>query len=350
MRLRFLLFLLLAAMAAYGIFWWRLAGDAKDAAAAFLERLDERGVTAKVAAIDSGGFPYRLALTLRDLHLRSAASTPPFALAAERVAIFTHPWTPDHFVAGTTTVSGSLGRWVYEAASARASWLRTPHDVRMDSDLRQLALGASDDDDSPVTVERAQIHVRIPMGAGDEDAGPLLAERADIALRLDGIILDEIGAGAPEGRIAHVDLRLEVHGALAFPPTADGLAAWRDAGGTLEITGIDVDWGPVRVTGSGSLALDEAFRPLGALALHVARPDLLIAYLVRQGVIAPGTAAAARQLAETRARSNGKGGGTLPLSLQEGQLLLDTLPIAALAPLVSGDTLTPSRRERRRTR
>ena len=52
--------------------------------------------------------------------------------------------------------------------------------------------------------------------------------------------------------------------------TAETLGRWRDAGGTLELADIIIDWGPLRLAGAGTLALDDALQPVGALTAQIA--------------------------------------------------------------------------------
>ncbi len=334
MRFRLFLLLILAGIAAYVVLWWRLADRAGDAAREMFDRLAARGIDAEAADISVGGFPYRIALSLSGLELRVPAAVPPLSLTASRAVLFTHPWTPDHYVTGTSALSGRLGAWVFSMPQARASWLRDRDDSRVDIDIPDFALGTSDLDETPLIAERAQIHVRLPVAAMDGATGLLLPERADLALKFEGIDLADAAVGAPAGRIALAALRGEVHGGLAFPPTRAGLAAWRDDGGTFEITALRIEWGPVRITGSGSLALDDAFRPLGALDLHIERPQPLIAYLAARGLIDRGAAEGARALLRALTAKAGDGPVDISLSLQDGQLFLDALPLARLGPVV----------------
>ena len=334
MRFRLFLLLILAGIAAYAVLWWRLADHAEDAAREMFDRLATRGIDAEAADISVGGFPYRIALSLSDLELRVPGAVPPLSMTASRAMLFTHPWTPDHYVAGTSTLSGRLGAWVLSMPQARASWLRDRDDSRVDVDIPNLALGTSDLDETPLVAERTQVHIRIPVAAVDEATGLLLPERADLALKFNRIDLADAAAGAPAGLIALAELRAEVHGRLAFPLTRAGLAAWRDEGGTLEIAALRIDWGPVRITGSGSLALDDAFRPLGALGLHVERPQPLIAYLAARGLIDRGAAEGARGLVRALMAKGGDEPVELSLSLQDGQLFLGVLPLARLGPVV----------------
>ncbi len=336
MRFRLFLLLILAGIAAYVVLWWRLADHAEDAARALFDRLATHDMEVEAADISVGGFPYRIALSFHDLALRVPGGVPPLSVTASRAMLFTHPWTPDHYVAGTSTLSGRLGAWVFSMPQLRASWLRSRDDRRVDIDIPDVALGTSDLDETPLIAERAQIHVRFPLTAVDGATGLLLPERADLALKFNGIDLADAAVGAPAGVIALAELRAEVHGRLAFPLTRAGLAAWRDEGGTFEITALRIDWGPVRITGSGSLTLDDAFRPLGALSLHVDRPQPLIAYLAARGLIDRDAAAGARDLVRALMAKAGGKPVNLSLSLQDGALFLGPLPLARLGP-VTGD-------------
>lgn len=114
------------------------------------------------------------------------------------------------------------------------------------------------------------------------------------------------------------------------------LAKWRDTGGTLDVTQLALDWGPLTVKGDGRVTLDEEFRPLGAFSLKVKGLGKTLDLLARKGLI-EGSAAFALQAGSLALGKvdpeDGRSEIQLPLTLQNGWLSLGPLQILKLKPL-----------------
>lgn len=118
---------------------------------------------------------------------------------------------------------------------------------------------------------------------------------------------------------------------------APALAAWRDGGGTLEVTKLLLSWGPLRAEGDGTAALDAALQPQGAFSLRIQGLAQLLAALERQRLIEPQAAAIAR-LALTAFSRQGADGTTpeilLPVTIQQRRLFLGPIPLATLPSII----------------
>ena len=111
------------------------------------------------------------------------------------------------------------------------------------------------------------------------------------------------------------------------------MAAWRDAGGTIEVAAVEVVWGPLAVTGNGTLALDDELQPEGAFSATVAGLTELVDALQQAGSIAPRDAAVARISFAVLTRSQANGGppaAEIPVSIQNRVLSLGPVPLLRL--------------------
>lgn len=128
--------------------------------------------------------------------------------------------------------------------------------------------------------------------------------------------------------------RLSVRGALdpvGLSPA--GLTRWRDGGGTLELADFTLVWGPLRIAGDGTMALDDALQPVGAFTAQITGLDRLINLLERSGQMRPQQAAIARigLAVLTRAPSNGgPPEARVPVSIQNRQLSIGPIPLLRL--------------------
>ncbi len=165
------------------------------------------------------------------------------------------------------------------------------------------------------------------------------ADAVDLALRGDGfefgdgVLPDYLAAMARTVRL--LDLRTTVTGlpgqdVSATPVTA--VTQWRDGGGTVEVRTLHLQWGKVDITASGSLALDNKMRPIGALTARIKGHNALLDMAVATKSMSKTSAVAARAVLGLLAAA---GGGTLsvPVRLQDGQLYLGPVAVAKLAPL-----------------
>jgi hypothetical protein len=124
--------------------------------------------------------------------------------------------------------------------------------------------------------------------------------------------LDEVAAG------------ITVRGAFAAAPLRRAAAAWRDAGGTVDVDRFALRWGDVAVTGSGTLALDSELQPMGSFSGAVEGYQELMTGLAAAGVIRAGDARVAGIALAFMAKRgpDGKPQIAVPFTIQDGQMYL----------------------------
>jgi hypothetical protein len=117
---------------------------------------------------------------------------------------------------------------------------------------------------------------------------------------------------------------------------ADRAVAWRDAGGTLDVKRLAVEWGGLDVTLGATLALDEQLQPMGAGTLHVIDPTAALDGLRETGVLPDRAAFAARALLALMikpAASGEKSAIDLPFTLQDRRLSISRYGVLRLPHL-----------------
>ena len=116
--------------------------------------------------------------------------------------------------------------------------------------------------------------------------------------------------GSRLGQVTALDAELVWRG----PPGLD-VAAWRQAGGHVEVAGLSVVWGPLRFSGTGELRPTEEGALRGPLRGRLEGLDGAMGMLSQAGIVAPGAQA--------------RGEVELPLTLyRDGRVLLGPLLIA----------------------
>jgi hypothetical protein len=207
---------------------------------------------------------------------------------------------------------------------------------------------------APPSADILASNIRAGMPSGRETAGSLTVGllQAHLELRPSApqgepalaFAISAEGIGLPPGtrwplggRISSVS----VDGALDGPvPRRAGWAeraiAWRDGGGTLAIEHLAVGWGPLGLSASATLALDEQLQPMGTANTRLVGYAESLDALAANGVITrrADTAAKAVLALIARAPENGDPAQVeVPLTLQDRTLSVRQIPLTRLPKL-----------------
>jgi hypothetical protein len=213
-------------------------------------------------------------------------------------------------LSGTLTAPGSAG----DAAAGRGMAVALTGE--------QITLVA----DARLTAARATIQAILPArNAGHQETW------LSSTLAVDELVLP--ARIEPLGQtIAHVDADVAVKGTIPAGPRPAALAAWRDDGGTLELQSLDVAWGQLAVAAKGTLSLDSAMQPLGALTARIGGYSEIIDAMVAARTMKSGDAQFAKIGLGVLARPGGDGKPVLdaPITLQNGFLFIGPVRLARL--------------------
>lgn len=177
---------------------------------------------------------------------------------------------------------------------------------------------------------RLHFHQRAPGSAA-----PALAA-LDLTLQANSVRL-----GAPietplDRNIQDVTVVTTVTGALPETFLRDAVDAWRRSGGTLELTHFQIDWGQLSLRAKGTLSLDEALRPLGALTADIKGYAETLSALERARILKR-RAVAGTQLAldllSRRDAGDSRRVVTIPVAAQNGTLYLGPVQLLKLPPI-----------------
>jgi len=178
------------------------------------------------------------------------------------------------------------------------------------------------------SVELVRLHLEIlpPAQSGESAIG--------FRLRAEGI-------GPPAGmmrplgpRIATLALEGALNGPVATGQTlAERAAAWRDGGGSLELQHLALVWGPLDLTGSATLALDDQLQPMGTGSARMVGYAETLDALAAHAVISRSAAIPAKAVLSLLARTPDDGGPPdveVPLTLQFRTLSMRQVPLVRL--------------------
>lgn len=331
MRLTLICFAVAAALIlGHAAFWWIAAERFQAAALDWIAARRAEGYAIEYDTVERGGFPFRLRLIFRDPSAASPGGGG-WSWSGSRAVAEVAPWAPLRADVRTdgrqsVTIPGRGGPRVYSGSAGMLS-----ASVAADRSLplravaiRDLALTGRDNADA-IAAGRVDMVLRLVTdtdGSAPGGAYALSVVASDLLwparLRLplgeqvSDLAVDAVVIGDPFGR-----------------PWPGGLLDWRDAGGTVEVASLDVRYGPLRVAGAGTLALDAKGQPMGTFtARGEGLPETLDA-LDRRGLLKGVGVASAKLVLRivSRPSETGEPGVTMPLTLQDRVLSVASLPV-----------------------
>lgn len=129
-----------------------------------------------------------------------------------------------------------------------------------------------------------------------------------------------------------VSLAASVRGPWSSGGFNQALLRWRDAGGTIEIENAHVVWGETVLDLEGTLALDDAMQPEGALTGTIAGADKAVDAAVAAGAMPPRYAGVAKSVLRAISAKDEAGTDALrvPLTIQDQRLYIGPAAVAVL--------------------
>jgi hypothetical protein len=136
-------------------------------------------------------------------------------------------------------------------------------------------------------------------------------------------------------RLAEVGLAAAVRGALPETLQRDAVDAWRQDGGTVDLTHLYLTWGALELRANGTVTLDERLRPLGALSAEIKGYGETLTALEQARILPRRAAAGSRIALDLLSRSDGNARRvvTVPISAQNGALFLGPVRMVRLEPI-----------------
>jgi hypothetical protein len=338
MKFKHLLLALFAAIAGYSAYWYIAANSADEEIQALLADLKSQGIEIDYSQLDVAGFPYRFVFNLEGVRAKLVEGPIEINWRSNNVQAITHPWTPDHFIffipASTGVLSrAGVGQLDILADIISASINRSSDgETRASIDFTDLVASKAGHADVLFTADQLALHLRYPRaeartGSPDNLLGPRIA---DIALGARSVRL----GGSEDPAINELSAVTTLRGWSLPRLNAEDLGRWRDGGGTLEIDPFNITVAGLEFQADGSLTVDRAFRPLGALSTRLSEPDSAADALSALGLIDPADRHQLSQALTLLKAFAGEDGVPLSLSAQDGQVWLGPIEIGQLGALI----------------
>lgn len=306
----------IAIIAAYVGYWFYAAGLFRDGAERWVAERRAAGWVVEHGPIAMGGFPFRLEMTVPAPHLAGNGMD---WHGEGPVKVVVQPWAPRHAIA---------------EADGRQTVEMLGHKLEIEAKVLHGSLRADPQGWRDIVVEAKEPVMTVDGQKAPAARAQLNLRRIEAATEI-SLVAEQLGlpetVPAPLGR--QVD-RVGILGVVddRWPGGAlpAAIAAWRDAGGSIAIKRLEIAWGPLRLNGDATLALDAQGRPLGAGTLTVQGARAAVTAMGKSGYLSPGQATAAGLFALTL-----PDGTKLPFAGQDGRLFVFERPVAALPVILA---------------
>jgi hypothetical protein len=284
-----------------------------------------------------GGFPFWIEARFEQPSVAQPSAAGGWSWEGESLALMARPWSPN-----AVTIEGS-GRQILGMAGFSEPVRLTGDGFRavlqLESGLpRQGAVIVvapalwTETERPDASARRLDLAIdKWPRGTADEKT-----ESAAGRLKLGELALTpKLADRLPFREPIDLGVSASLFGSLPPGPPAQALAAWRDAGGIVEIGQLDLNWGPLAMSGNGTVALDEKMRPLGAGTAVIHGWEAALDRLVQTGHVQARQASIARVVLTALSKPSPAGTEvTVPLTAQDGRLSVGPVPIMPLAPVL----------------
>jgi hypothetical protein len=330
---RLTIYILCALVGLHAIIWYIIASQLNSNIERWAAERRSEGWVVNHGAVKMDGYPLAWRATVETPQLIRAKREPAFHWSGPAIVLSWEPWKPRLLgfeVTGTHKTGLKSGQNTTHITVAMAQGWGTlrfgPRGVLKQLDL--LLDGAKISPRPDQTFHINQLRAMIDSSPTDESKKPPKSHQIP-SLRanaeLFGLTLPE-ETRSPLGRtIGRLILQSTVLGRLPPGRPKESLSAWQKDGGTLEIRQLELGWASLVVLAGGTIALDSALQPVGAMTGKVSGHNETLDVLVTANLIKPGAAMVAKFALGALSRTPPGGGRSeidIPLSIQEGWLFV----------------------------
>ncbi len=332
----FFVFAGVVALAAfYTVYWFFMAANIRSNAVNWAAEMVADGYTVRYSQLKAGGFPWGFHDTMENAALGGKG----WLWQSAGLTLSARPWSPGRI---TVVPTGALSLAFNEGDkttlySGRAGVLSAEFTfadgwpVQAEITARDLSI-AQNDTNRTVAIEALTLGFTHQPDAKADDGTATM----DVSLQAQGILVSPPSLAALTGGRNGLELEARLLGDLARGPLADSLKAWRDGGGTVQITRLKADLGALGIQADGTLALDEAMQPIGAFVARIKGFFPALQALKRAGVISAKDAVTAMVVLSAMARKKTAGGPfilTMPVTIQDLNVHVGPVSLFEIPPL-----------------
>lgn len=339
--LRLTIYVLFALAGLYTAAWYFIADRLENGIARWVEERRADGWTVKHGDMAMGGYPLAWRATISRPQLSQTKRQPGYHWSGNGIVLDWKPWKPDTVAIEATGLHRiGTGTGQHQAMTSVAlgegvgRLIFAPTGVLHRLELLIDGVTIGPDTDRSMIINRLQAVIdQAPATPKPKPSNPHLIPSVEVKGEIFGLTLPK-ETRSPLGRTVG---RLAVHGVVMgrIPQgrPAEVLSIWQKDGGTLEISHLELGWASLVVQGAGTLALDAALQPVGALTGKVSGYNETLDALVTANMLKPGPAMVAKFALGALSRTPSGAGRPeidVPLSMQDGWLFVGPVKLLKL--------------------
>lgn len=286
------------------------------------------------------GFPFAYEAELGNLALAGRDARGTWEWRADRARLTMSPWLGRNIVfdlSGNHRLRTRLGRLPLDleiaaqkapgeiqlgSAAAPALYKILPENIR----AKELTTGAE------MAADRASFQLFIYPPQERRPANNTQAA-AGVLVELAGVGLPPAWAKFLGPKLAKLATEIQVLGDVPVPVDRRNIARFREAGGSVEVKSLALEWGPARIDGSGTLTLDAGLQPEASFAARMTGFEETADALVAAGLIRAQEAQGVKLLLSLMARRSDPGRGAeirVPITIQDRTVYVGPARLARL--------------------
>lgn len=293
--------------------------------------LKQKGYTVSYSKVEITGSPFSIKAILHNPHLKDPKGL--FEWQGQQVAIMVSPWK---FYTQT---------WIFPEQQKISLFQNSPMatgdllvkgatgKTKLSSQGKIDALSFSLQKLSPATGKKAQ-------SISFEGASVKLKNLEDplnLKISLETTVRDfEIALGMPPlNQPLIVTLKANLSGYQTGKPFPQSLSEWRDGGGVLDVSTLNLVWPPLSLQAEGTLTLDKKMYPLGSFSSQIKGYEEALEYLVQAGYVKQKNAAGVLFMFNlfSAPQKEQEKKLTVPITLQNKRLSIGAASLLKLKPV-----------------
>jgi hypothetical protein len=315
--------LLLVLLGAYTAYWLIVATRISDGIAAWAQTERAEKVDISWQKVGVNGFPFAWRVELENAVLRDGRLTPSPELRIPAVSATVRPWDFGSWQLlapqGVSAMLAGGGERPPLKLAAHTAIGVVAVDPQAGTNLWLNLQDVSAEAGAKVPISSADAWVILPPKPPRSHAAPALG----IALDLRQVQLPAM-TSVLNDTIEQLAFGVTVKGAVPSGKLTQALAEWRDAGGTVELDNLHLDWGGVGANASGTIALDRELQPVGGFSGAIEGYDKILIGLVQSGRMRATDAGLARLALAMLAKAGPDGRPEIKtaFTIQNGEMFL----------------------------
>jgi len=314
---------LLVIAGAYSAYWFIVAGRIKEGVAAWAQSARAEKIDVSWRQIRVKGYPADLRVELEAAALRDDGLIPAPELRAPFLAGTARPWdladwqltAPEGFSGELVGLSGHKplemsadnadGVVAIEPDGGWKLWLRSQNAKIQAGEGAQIG--------------SADTWVIVPQKPSSGPTEPPMALAVNAHQVRLSTRIEPLG-----DTIDDLDFGFTVNGVIPRGKLAQAMAAWRDAGGMIELDNLHLRWGGLGATATGTIALDQKLQPIGGFSGAIQGYDQILTALVQSGRLRATDAGLARIALTMLAKAGPDGRPEIrtAFTIQNGEMFL----------------------------